>query len=254
MTQLIAIAAQKGGVGKTATTINLGYELSQAGKKTLLVDFDPQANTTTGLGIDPRSLSQTIYEAMKQPEIANNCLTTINPNLELLPANLDLAGAEIELSNQQFYDRNGWLSDALKQIKNQYDYVLIDCPPSLGFYTANALYAANLVLIPLQCEYYAYDSIEKLLQVIQLVRRRKQLEIAGIILTMYDRRVGLTSDIEQIARDTYSELVFETVIPRNIKIAEASIEGVPVANYNRYGAGAQAYNELAIEFLKRIEG
>lgn len=259
MSRIIAMVSQKGGTGKTATTINLGYELSQLGRRVLLVDFDPQANTTSGLGLNPRELTKTVYEALQEPDWTKNCIQNIVPNLDILPANLNLAGAELKLGMMGHADRTAWLTDALDPVASGYDYVMIDCPPSLGFYTVNAFYAADQVLIPLQCEYYAFDALPALFEVMRDIQKRKNrrgkpLEVAGIVLTMYDKRVALTGNIEELSREEYGDLVFETVIPRNIRISEAAIEGVSVGQYDKRSSGALAYQALVKEFVGRIEG
>lgn len=252
----IAIASQKGGTGKTATAVNLSYELSELGKKVLLVDFDSQGSATTGLGLKPRQLQRTVYDALREPERTREFILTQH-NVDILPTNLHFASAELKLGGQMQVERTAWLSDALGEVRDEYDYIFIDCPPSLGFYTVNALYAADSVLIPLQVEYYAYDVLPGLFDLIRDIqkrrrRRKERLDVVGMLLTMYDRRVGLTSDIEEIAREQYGNLVFKRVIPRNIKISEASIEGMPVREFNSKSSGAQAYQEFAQEFLKRI--
>lgn len=254
----IAIASQKGGTGKTATAVNLSYELSQLGKSVLLVDFDSQGSATTGLGLKPRQLQRTVYDALREPERTREFIVTKH-GVDILPTNLHFAGAELKLGGQMHAERTAWLSDALVDVRDEYDYIFIDCPPALGFYTVNALYATDRVLIPLQCEYYAYDVLPGLFDLIRDIqkrrlRRRERLDVVGMLLTMYDKRVSLTAGIEEIAREQYGELVFETVIPRNIKISEASIEGLPVSEYNEKSSGAQAYKEFTPEFLRRMEG
>lgn len=255
---IITIASQKGGTGKSATTVNLSYELSQLGKKVLAVDFDSQGNATSGIGLRPRQLRYTVYNALQEPDRVRDFIFSTELGVDVLPSNLHLAGAELKLGMQMQADRTTWLSDALTDVRDEYDYIIIDCPPALGFYTVNALYAADSVLVPLQVEYYAYDALPGLFDLIRDIqkrkrRRRERLDVAGILLTMYDRRVGLTADIEQIAREQYGDLVFKTTIPRNIKIAESAIDGVPVSEYNGKTTGAHAYRELAKEFLAKME-
>ena len=262
MTRIIAIASQKGGTGKTATTQNLGWELAEAGQKTLLVDFDPQANLTSGLGLNPYEDRQTIYHAMRDLDQARSAVHPLTANLDLLPANLDLAGAEIEMTADPFSDRNGWLRTVLNYVNEDqsqagkgevsYDFILIDCPPSLGFFTANALFAANEIIVPLQCEPYSLEAMRQLAGIVKKVQQQNRaLRWGGIALTMYDRRITLTEAVEEEARGRFGDLVFETVIPRNVSIAEASAAGEPVSLYDKRASGAKAYRKLAEEVLSR---
>lgn len=257
MTRIIAIASQKGGTGKTATTQNLGWELAHADQQTLLVDFDPQANLTSGFGLNPYKDRQTIYHAMRDLDHAHSAVHSLTANLDLLPANLDLAGAEIELTADPFSDRNGWLRNLLKHINENYrqpnyDFILIDCPPSLGFFTANALFAANEIIVPLQCEPYSLGAMRQLAQIVKKVQQQNRaLRWGGIVLTMYDRRITLTEAVEEEARGRFGDLVFETAIGRNVTIAEASAAGQSVSLYDKRATGAKAYRELAKEVLSR---
>lgn len=254
MTKIIVIASQKGGTGKTATTQNLGYELSQQNQKTLLIDFDPQADLTKAFGFDLRELPVTIYDAMQNPKEASSMIQDGgSANLSLLPSSLDLAGAELKLGSQVFVDRNSWLSRVTRQLVGKQDLILIDCPPSLGFYTANAFYAADEVIVPLQCEFLAYDALDQLFEVIQLVQEQRDglPFISGIVLTMYDKRISLTAEVEAAARERFGDLVFQTVIPRNVSVSEAAIGGKPVAEYKANSSGALAYKALAKEVMER---
>ena len=248
MTRIFAIVSQKGGVGKTSLVQNLGAELAQAGQRTLLVDFDPQGNLTIGWGIDPAEDRLIIYDAMNDPKLTTNATIHLRPNLDLLPANLDLAGAELAFINA--IDRNTKLQKALKPIASNYDFILIDGPPSLGFFTVNALVAATDIMIPLQVHPYAYKAVDQLLEIVQQVYEiNPNLRLTGMALTMYDRRNSLTNAIEDAARGRFGDLVYETVIPINVRIAEATLDGVSVGEYEPSSQGAVSYQQLAEEVL-----
>jgi chromosome partitioning protein len=250
MTRVIAVASQKGGVGKTSLTQNLGAELVRAGRRVLLVDFDPQSNLTSGWGLDPGADRNTIYTAMLHPEQAQDCVIHKRPNLDLLPANLDLAGAELQFMGA--VDRNIKLQDALTPLLDAYEYVLIDGPPSLGFFTVNALVAADEVLIPLQCQVYAYKAIDQLLTIIEQVRKlHPPLTVTGIVLTMYDVRNSLTISVEENARKRFGDLVYKTAIPVNVRIAESPLTGTSIGDYDPLSRGAKAYQALAKEIIDR---
>lgn len=250
MTHVVAVASQKGGVGKTALTQNLGAELARSGQKVLVVDFDPQSNLTMGWGIDPDSDRPTIYTAMLEPNHVEACVIHHRPNLDIIPANLDLSGAELQFIAA--VDRNTKLKKALRAILGGYDYVLIDGPPSLGFFTVNALVAADMVLVPLQCQVYAYKAIDQLLEIIAQVQEiHPDLEIGGIVLTMYDVRNSLTISVEEIARARFGDQVLQTTVPVNVRIAEAPLDGVSVGEYEPSSSGAEAYRALAKEVLER---
>ena len=252
MTHVIAVASQKGGVGKTSLTQNLGAELAHAGRNVLVVDFDPQSNLTSGWGLDPAADRPTIYMAMLHPDQAPACVIRHRPGLDLIPANLDLAGAELQFMGA--VDRNIKLQEALEPLLDGYDYVLIDGPPSLGFFTVNALVAASEVLIPLQCQVYAYKAIDQLLAIIEQVRKlHPPLHVGGIVMTMYDVRNSLTLSVEETARKRFGELVLKTTIPVNVRIAEAPLEGVSVGEYESDSRGAEAYRLLAKEVLERAQ-
>ena len=248
MTRIFAIVSQKGGVGKTSLVQNLGAELAQAGQRTLLVDFDPQGNLTIGWGIDPVQERLIIYDAMNNPQLTAQATIQLRPNLDLLPANLDLAGAELAFINA--IDRNTKLQKALKPIAANYDFILIDGPPSLGFFTVNALVAATDIMIPLQVHPYAYKAVDQLLEIVQQVYEiNPNLRLTGMALTMYDRRNSLTNAIEDAARDRFGDLVYETVIPINVRIAEATLDGISVGEYEPSSQGAVSYQHLAEEVL-----
>lgn len=250
MTRVVAVVSQKGGVGKTSLVQNLGAELAASGARTLLVDFDPQSNLTSGWGLDPVELSGTIYDAMTTPELVADCLVSLRPRLDLIPANLDLAGAELAFINA--IDRNNKLRKALSAVAAGYELILIDGPPSLGFFTVNALAAANEIIIPLQVHPYAYKAVDQLLTIVQQVEEiNPSLQLTGIVLTMHDRRNSLTGAIEDAARQRFDGLVFETVIPINVRIAEATLDGISVGEYEATSAGAQAYQALVREVLNR---
>ncbi len=251
MTRIIAIVSQKGGVGKTALTHNLGYELSQAGQNVLLVDFDPQADLTTCNGLEEDDERATVYEAMMEPEEASLCVVKINENLDLLTADEDLSGAELEFSENQSR-RNTRLRAVMDYVADKYDYILIDCPPSLGFFTANALVAANQIIVPLQCEHLAYKALGSLLGIVAKSQRQNpELRVAGVVLTFIDRRNSLSKEITDMARKEVGNAVLQTVIPRNVAIAHASGRGLPVALFSSRSKGALAYKELAKEIVNR---
>jgi len=250
MVRTVAVVSQKGGVGKTSLVQNLGAELAAAGQRTLLVDFDPQSNLTTGWGVDPGADHPTIYDAMTTPETAPGCVLNLRPRLDLMPANLDLAGAELAFINA--IDRNNKLSKALAPVAGAYDVILIDGPPSLGFFTVNALAAADEIIIPLQVHPYAYKAVDQLLTIVDQVGEiNPGLRLTGIVLTMHDSRNSLTAAIEDAARQRFDGLVFETVIPINVRIAEATLDGISVGEYEASSKGAEAYRSLAEEALNR---
>lgn len=251
-----AIFNQKGGVGKTTTNINLGACLARKGKRILLVDIDPQGNTTSGLGFVKRSLEDTIYEAFTEEEYDTH--QAIHPteqkNLDLIPASVDLAGAEVELIRMPGREKR--LRNALAPVKAEYDYILIDCPPSLGFLTLNALAAAERVLIPIQCEFYALEGVSQLMSTIRLVQKNmnRELDISGVILSMFDGRTNLSLQVVQEVKKYFGSKVYTTVIPKNVRLAEAPSYGLPITDYDPSSRGARAYMSLAEEFLKREGG
>lgn len=252
MSKIIAVFNQKGGVGKTTTNINLTTALSMLGKRVLAVDIDPQGNTTSGFGIDKNNLSASVYDVIiDQEDSMGIILTTAQNNLNVLPANIDLAGAEVELT--ALPQRELCLKKALNKIKDYYDYIFIDCPPSLGLLTINALAAADSVLIPIQCEYYALEGVGQLMNTVGLVKQglNTSLQIEGVILTMYDGRTNLSAQVMEEVKDYFKEKVYDTYIPRNVRLAEAPSYGETIFEYEAGSKGAKAYLDLAKEFVKR---
>ncbi len=247
---IIAVLNQKGGVGKTTTVVNLASYLAKDGKRVVVVDADPQGNATSGLGIDKHTLEYTLYDGLINSVATSDILTvTAFENLLLLPANSNLAGAEIDLA--PIHGREFALKKVLDGIIA--DYILIDCPPSLGLLTVNALCAADTVLIPVQTEYYALEGISQLLQVVQRVQSSSnpQLRIMGVVMTMFDPRTTLSKQVQEELKKHFGDLLFKTVIPRNVRVAEAPSYGQPVSDYDKWSKGARAYKALSKEVLKR---
>ncbi len=249
---IVAIANQKGGVGKSTTTINLGAGLAYQGERVLLVDLDPQGNTTSGLGIDRSAIEYSTYDLLVEDIAIDDVVEPSSLlNLFVVPATIELAGAEIELVSM--FSREARLGKALEPIAEDYDFVLVDCPPSLGLLTVNGLAAADEVLIPIQCEYYALEGVSQLMKNIQLVQRslNPQLNIEGVLLTMYDGRTTLAADVVAQVREHFGETAYRTVIPRTVRLSEAPSYGEPIEAYDPMSRGAIAYRELAREFRRR---
>ncbi len=251
MSRIIAVANQKGGVGKTTTTINLSACLADLGKKVLTIDLDPQGNTTSGLGVDKANCENTVYELLlHECAVGDTLLHTQISNLDLIPANADLAGAEVELVDAS--DREYALRSETEPIRDDYEYVLIDCPPSLNLLTINAMTTADTVLVPIQCEYYALEGLSQLMNTVGLVQQRlnPDLRLDGVVFTMYDARTKLSSQVAENVRDNLNTRIYKTVIPRNIRLAEAPSYGMPISLYDARSAGARSYRRLAKELVK----
>ena len=251
MGKAIAIFNQKGGVGKTTTNINLAACLAKKGKKILVLDIDPQGNTTSGLGIEKKALKKSSYDLMIEDDInaEDVILKTGVDNLDIIPANVSLSGAEVELAIIRGREKR--LKKALNQVKEKYDFIFIDCPPSLGLLTINSLTAVDSVLIPIQCEFYALEGVAQLMNTIAIVRKNlnEKLYVQGVILSMFDGRTNLSVQVVEEVKKYFREKVYKTVIPRNVRLAEAPSYGLPIIEYDPKSKGAEAYREFADEFL-----
>lgn len=253
MGRVIAVANQKGGVGKTTTAVNLSTSLAKKGKKVILIDGDPQGNATSGLGVE-KDLDNSIYDVLvNEVDIKTTLQDTCVKTLKVCPSNMDLAGAEVELVSQM--SREFRLKEKIDPIKDEFDYIIIDCPPSLGLITLNSFTAADSVLIPVQCEYYALEGLGQLLNTINLVKKHlnKNLEIEGAVLTMYDMRTNLSNQVVKEVKRYFDDKVYKTVIPRNIKLSEAPSFGMPIGLYDPKSKGARSYEKLAKEVMKANE-
>jgi chromosome partitioning protein len=254
MKKIIVIANQKGGVGKTTTSVNLSTALAAAGYKVLLIDFDPQGNATTGVGVDKKDVKKSLYDVLLgRCTVSEALVSTIIPGLSLIPSHIELIGAEIELVS--FKDREKLFKNAIAPYADMFDTIMIDCPPSMGLLTLNAFVAADSVIVPLQCEYYALEGLSYLIHSIQRIQQtfNPKLTLFGILLTMYDKRSSLCSQVATDVRKHLKHKVFDTVVPRNIKVSEAPSHGKPVLVYDVNCVGSQAYMKLAREIIKREE-
>jgi chromosome partitioning protein len=251
MGRIIAIANQKGGVGKTTTAINLAACLAEKGKKVLAVDMDSQGNLTSGLGVDKDNVENSIYETLLGECNLGECMMiNVFPNLNLIPSSRDLAGAEvdfIDVDKPQYI-----LKDIIRGVRKNFDFIIIDCPPALGMLTINAMTAADTVIVPIQCEFYALEGLSQLLHTINMIKQKlnKNLEIEGVVFTMYDSRNNLSQDVVENVRENLDEIIYKTVVPRNVRLAEAPSFGLPINLYDKRSSGAEAYRQLADEVIK----
>ena len=250
MGRTIAIANQKGGVGKTTTAINLSACLAEAGQKVLVIDIDPQGNTTSGFGLSKDDSNNTVYEVILQEcNIKDAIIENVVDNLDIISSNVNLAGAEIDLIDID--NREYSLKSAIKEVRDQYDFIILDCPPSLSMLTVNAMTAADTVLVPIQCEYYALEGLTQLIHTINLVKKKlnPELELEGVVFTMYDSRTNLSLQVVENVKDNLKENIYKTIIPRNIRLAEAPSHGLPINIYDSKSSGAESYRMLAAEVM-----
>ncbi len=254
MGRIIAVANQKGGVGKTTTTINLAACLAELNQKVLVIDMDPQGNCTSGFGVDKNTLINTIYQLLiSECEFDECIIKNVIDNLSIIPANVHLAGAEIELIDK---NKNKYiLKNIIKKIREQYDFILIDCPPSLSLLTINSMAAADTVLVPIQCEYYALEGLSQLLHTIGMIKKNinPNLDVEGVVFTMFDARTNLSLQVVETVKKTLKQTIYKTIIPRNVRLAEAPSHGLPINLYDSKSAGAESYRLLAEEVLHRGE-
>jgi len=254
LSKIIAVANQKGGVGKTTTAVNLSSCLAVKGKKVLIIDIDPQGNTTSGLGIDKKTIGKSTYDVLINGDsIENAIINTAIVNLQLCPSNIQLAGAEVELV--PLISRETRIKAALESIKSTFDFIIIDCPPSLGLLTINSLTAANSILVPIQCEYYALEGLSQLMNTVKLVQRHlnPSLDVEGVVLTMFDGRTNLSIQVVEEVKKYFKNKVYRTVIPRNVRLSEAPSYGMPIVLYDPKSKGAECYMELAEEVIEYSE-
>jgi chromosome partitioning protein len=250
MSRIIAVANQKGGVGKTTTSVNLSACLAEAGKKVLIVDLDPQGNTTSGLGVDKNSLEKTVYEVIGgEIEIKDGIIEGLFENLSLLPANRSLSGAEIELITTERMQYI--MKEKMEEIRDEYDFIILDCPPALGMLTVNAMTAADSVIVPIQCEFYALDGLSQLIYTVELIQSNlnPKLHIEGVVFTMYDARTNLSLQVVENVKDNLKQNIYKTIIPRNVRLAEAPSHGLPINLYDTRSTGAEGYRLLAEEVI-----
>ncbi len=254
MGRVIAIANQKGGVGKTTTAINLSACLAEAGQKVLVVDFDPQGNATSGFGLEKGHIEKTVYQMLIGTSQIEECIEEeVQENLDILPSDVNLAGAEIELLEMD--NKESLLRENLKAVKRDYDFIIIDCPPSLNLLTINALTAADTVIVPIQCEYYALEGLSQILKTINLVKRKlnRKLELEGVVFTMYDARTNLSLEVVESVKNSLNQNIYKTIIPRNVRLAEAPSHGMSINLYDSRSSGAESYRLLAAEVISRGE-